>query len=1265
LIHPFCLPDWVDFYNRAISTDKFLHLYNYPNWSNFDFSKITRKSKLSCNQIFPRTLRFSKQHFDNCMRSFYVLFLVLFLGKILTAQSLSGRSNLREKTIDATQKVHRLDSLTIDPQSFSLTDSATGKSILRDFYYFKNGTLIIDNERVMSVFPETKRLRARWRTFPFDFEKNYARLDSTKIRRSENGTAIAYDFTPFESKKDIFDSENGVKYAGNYTRGFSLGNAQNLAFNSNLNLQMDGKIGDDLTIRAAISDNSIPIQPEGTTRQIQEFDRIFIQISKKNASLLAGDFDLGTRQTTSVGQFATASSQHSTGYFTRFYKKIQGAAIDFQSPKILKNRSDSLQIQAAIGVAKGKFSRQILRVNEGNQGPYRLQGAENEQFIIVLAGSERVFLDGQLMRRGLEDDFVIDYNLGEIQFTNRRLITAVSRVIVEFEYADQDFLRSTMAVSSQFSMKRARIFTNLYSEQDSRSGGSLQNLSPSERQTLQAAGDKIALGSGVDTASFAADRVLYKLVDSTVCGQFLDSILVWSTNSDSARFSAKFSEVGFGNGDYILVQSSANGRVFRWVSPDPVSCFRRGNYAPVIRLAAPQQLQIWSLGADYQLVKYGKFSTELAGSRRDRNRFSNLDSGDDLGAAVFSSWQKNVYLGEKTSGWQLSTRVGHELKTTNFEAINPYRSAEFARDWNVGTSIQKATENLASAAVSIRKPKIGSLGYAFSIFDRSKIYAGQRHSGDLFIEKNGWRLRSDASFLKSKGVFEQTKFFRPRLDLSKSIKKKGAKNEAIRVGFFGEHERNERHPTAQVDSLTRSSFAYQLGKIYVEIPVESGKFRFGSGYQIREDFGSNGEFFKKNTRANDLTINGLWQIFKQNQLDWNLTARNLSVLDSTLTTLKSQRTYLGRTGYVFSFFRNAISGNSGYEIGSGQEAKILYIYQKTDPGLGQFFWNDRNEDGLISADEIETPAFTDQANVLRVILPTNDFVRTNNVSFLQSLRLEPRAAWAKPTKKQRFLGRFSTQTEWQILRKVRANAPEVSAWNPFQLQNLPDSILVTVNSGLRNVFFINRSNPIWDFQIEQKDNRSQLNLASGFEKRRTAEFGSRGRITFHKKWTLILQAAKGQKASDAQLFAGRDYRVVYRFLQPNLSWQPSSKWRTSVRGRFQKSANSLIISGEHSDQTDFSTEMTGSFSKQKDGWIAASRLNARVTFSQINYSGMAGTALAFTMLEGLQPGQNWIWNFTFDRQLSRWISLNLSYEGRKTGVFRVVHVGRMQVRANF
>ena len=111
---------------------------------------------------------------------------------------------------------------------------------------------------------------------------------------------------------------------------------------------------------------------------------------------------------------------------------MQGASYSNIS-EVFKKKG-TLSSTASIAISRGKTARQTIAVQEGNQGPYRLEGAEGERFIIILAGTEQVWFDGKLMTRGLEEDYVIDYNAGDITFTPRRLITEYSRIIIEFEY---------------------------------------------------------------------------------------------------------------------------------------------------------------------------------------------------------------------------------------------------------------------------------------------------------------------------------------------------------------------------------------------------------------------------------------------------------------------------------------------------------------------------------------------------------------------------------------------------------------------------------------------------------------------------------------------------------------------------------------------------------------------------------------------------------------------------------------------------------------
>lgn len=86
--------------------------------------------------------------------------------------------------------------------------------------------------------------------------------------------------------------------SGSLSRRIMLGNNQDMALQSNLNLQLSGYLSENLSILANITDKNIPIQPEGNTRQIQEFDKIFIQMKyKEKVSLWAGDIESNSEGT--------------------------------------------------------------------------------------------------------------------------------------------------------------------------------------------------------------------------------------------------------------------------------------------------------------------------------------------------------------------------------------------------------------------------------------------------------------------------------------------------------------------------------------------------------------------------------------------------------------------------------------------------------------------------------------------------------------------------------------------------------------------------------------------------------------------------------------------------------------------------------------------------------------------------------------------------------------------------------------------------------
>ncbi|MFK8057719.1 MAG: hypothetical protein AB8F78_16450, partial [Saprospiraceae bacterium] len=262
--------------------------------------------------------------------------------------------------------------------------------------------------------PGSTLVRWSYRIFIPPVAEVYNQLDSIRLMNERPIDEILNDglgITVGELRNEL----GAVDYRGSFGRGLRFGNSQNLVLDSRLDLQLNGDLGGGLTVAAVVSDQNIPLQPEGNTVQLQEFDKLFITVAKDKHSLTAGDYSLRSQQ----------------GHFLRFDKNLQGLNYNYGKSQ------DSTRSSIGVAAARGQFNRIQLAVDDGNQGPYRLSGQRGEPFVIVLAGTERIYLDGKLLTRGIDQDYVIDYNRGELTFMPRLLINRFQRILVEYEYVDQ------------------------------------------------------------------------------------------------------------------------------------------------------------------------------------------------------------------------------------------------------------------------------------------------------------------------------------------------------------------------------------------------------------------------------------------------------------------------------------------------------------------------------------------------------------------------------------------------------------------------------------------------------------------------------------------------------------------------------------------------------------------------------------------------------------------------------------------------------------
>ncbi|MEM7104164.1 MAG: hypothetical protein AAF502_13585, partial [Bacteroidota bacterium] len=509
--------------------------------------------------------------------------------------------------------------------------------------------------------------------------------------------------------------------------------------------------------------------------------------------------------------------------------------------------------------------------------------------------------------------------------------------------------------------------------------------------------------------------------------------------------------------------------------------------------------------------------------------------------------------------------------------------------------------------------------------------------------------KASGSLLDVEGQEETSLFFRPKVDFSKTFKE----NQGWKVGFYGEREKNERRSIA-TDTILNASFFYDLVKVYAQSP-ETKTLTLGAFYSRRFDYFPRTENFSKTTVADEMNIQGGWRPSAASNLRWNLTYRDLKVTNDDLTNERPQQTYLGRLEYLFNVKKGFLRGNTVYELGAGQEKKIEFTYLEVNPGEGVYTWIDRNEDGIKQLDEFEIAVFQDEADHIRVSTFTDEFIRSNNVQFSQSLSFNPVRLWRKDKGIKGFLAKFSTQSSLKIARKTVDNAG-VQAWNPFQL-SVADTSLLSVSSNIRNTLFFNRINPKYGFEIGMSDNQNRVILTSGYEDRERSEQFLKFRWNISKKIGTSINFGLGTRENDSEFFNTKDYNIRFYRVAPQVTLLFNKNFRTILKYEFLDNKNQ-IGNFETALSHDFSAELT--YNK-----ISKTEIRANFSFVDVAYIGDNGTPVEFAILQGLQNGSNYLWNLIVERRIAKNVLMNISYEGRQTGESRVIHVGRASVRATF
>jgi len=1155
----------------------------------------------------------------------------LWMSGQLPFQSNEKRlSNLRQKVLPISDTM-LLDTTSIIPRTFSITDVPDSTYRLD----FVKGVLYWNQK------PSLDSISISYRVFPFKLNPVAQRLSYDSVSKIPFIMPLTYESNDkFGSSKGMFDFGN-LNTTGSFGRQIAFGNSQDAVVNSMLNLQMQGMLGDSIEIRAAITDNNMPIQPEGNTQQLNQFDQVFLEFKKRNWQLNLGDIDIRQKQS----------------YFLNFYKRLEG--ISFQTNNRISRSLNSGTLVSG-SIAKGKFTRNVFQGLEGNQGPYRLVGGNNEFFFIVLANTERVFLDGEVLQRGEDQDYVINYNTAEVTFTPKRMITKDSRIQVEFEYSDRNYLNANLYLSQDLMINnKLKLHIGAFNNSDAKNSQINQTLDVDQKAFLANLGDSIqnAFYPNASLDTFAAGKILYQKIYLNA-GPVVDSFYQYSTNPDSAKYSLSFVNVGQGKGNYVPDFNGANGKVYRYVVP--INNFKQGSYEPAVYLVTPKKQQLLNLGMDYAISKNTSVVTELAMSNYDANTFSHVNNGDDAGYAAKFILLNTLPLRTKTpKDLKLLTTVDYEYVQDKFKPLERLRQVEFSRDWGLPMTTGPATENIIKASAQLKDKNNNSLSYQLTNYTRSDNYTGVQNSILHTMNLKGWRFNNQFIITNFKTQASVGYFLRPIVDMSKELTKMGG----WRLGFRYALEQNEAKDK-ETDSLSYGSFSFDTYSVYLQ-SNQRRKNKYGATFFTRSDKYPVGKGLDAGDRSYNINLQTELLSNEHHQFFLNTTYRKLKVLNPLLTPQKDDNTILGRAEYLVNEWKGLLTGSVLYEVGAGQEQKRDFAYIEVPAGTGQYAWIDYNHDNVQQLNEFELAAFPDQAKFLRIFTPTNEFVKANYNNFNYSIGLNPRSVMNLSQVRgfSKLISRTNWQSSLQIAKKSIADGN--FEFNPFS-HELSDTSLITLNTILVNTFSFNRFSSVWGFDISNLKNTGKALLTYGYEGRELNQWLFKIRVNLSRSITFDINTRKEINSlgtANAQ-FINKNYKINGYLAEPRLTFIRGTTFRFITSYSLENKENDTAFNGGQkavSNALNFET---------KYNILRSASVSAKFTLNSIDFttphpSNGANSTVGYIMLNGLLPGKNYLWNLSFTKTLLNNLELRFDYEGRKPGNSRTVHRGTASLNALF
>jgi len=1146
----------------------------------------------------------------------FLLVLVFFIGNsVIQAQSSTELFPTKTASfvVSPDDSQIELDLLTF-LSSISVSDTDTLVSSRHWTYNRNTSVLTLNWPATWPPFP--REIQVSWQYRPLTLPRRFELIEP--LARLDDPSNADLGRTVIPSQVEQFTPSN-LSGSGSITRGVIVGTNRDLGIESGLRFDLTGYITDDVFITASITDQNTFIQPDGTTQNLRDFDQVFIRLEAPQIQAQFGDID----------------TRLNASQIARLNRRLQGAQGRYQH-----YNQDKSAATTALAVIRGTFRTVTFAGRDGNQGPYRLTNAANEPFIVVVAGTERVYLDGRLLNRGDENDYVIDYSMGEIYFTNRRIIRNTHRIRVEYQYLSSGYTRTLAAAETDYHNLwngRMSIGATFIREADNIAVDEFTGLSEADLELLRNTqnGDGDLFTSGADSVGFRPDSpfILYTRRDTLINGEAV-SIFLYQPGNPLSAYRVQFTRVGEGQGSYQRSTQSVNGIIYEWVGQG------LGSYEPIRRIQSPEMQQLFTLRASIRPIKGLTLGSEVGVSSREANRYATMNNVN--GQMITSSlrWQGILFESANLNVW-----AKHDYKGESFAFFDPVRDVEFSRQWDIPIDLS-SSEQLGEAGLRLeldheryvnwviqhlnRSDRTGyrndiEIGWSTTVGADLQIRVGQLQSERAGAGRTRWQ---NAQAETGWRIGQSTYAFRPYYSIDAEFREETDVNGQLNRSSFGHIE----HASGLQFELTDNVSASLKYGIRTDYEVYQNEFTAGSHTFSPEI---------------DLVVTRVSGFSSRNRVAYQ-TRRPTETFEFERGVTRGLAV---RSTSDLQLFNRALETSILYDVSTESRSILQETYLEVGPELGQFVWIDINGDGIPQLDEFFPEQTPNEGTYIRQLLPTDDLKPVVALQFRWRLVLDP----------------FRMLPTWYT-HGVRYSAT-VDIREQSETRGLRDVYLLQ-QSGFRSDKTLS-GRISTDQQLQLFRHRTDLNvlmryslsqglnrLASGVETENTSNINFFTSYRFAEFYTAQFSLESNELTLESSGIASRNYDITILEAEPGMLF--------TFEGNRRIGAFISLIQGQDTGTINVAT-LRGYRFRTELMLPVSTGINFTVNsaFRNMRLNGQTSATSEFVLTKGAGTGDSWLWGLQLMWRVSAQVRTTVEYNGRTINNARTIQTGRVTVSATF